>query len=358
VNATISLSGGLDSTTLAACAVSLRKVNLAKNNAELRSVSVDFLPLFADQETALASEFARALNLPCDLLHLGEYLPYQGWSDLPLPEPLADPYALLPLLQSRHMAERSRVMFSGMGCDELLRLQAYPYLKYLTTTGRPLAAASAVFRYMLAEKKLPPLGAGIRTGLLALAGKKRNDFFYPPWIKPEFARRLQLEERWREFSAIANSPHPYNPRGYLDMNDLSVGSILENSDATWTGCNAELRIPFLDRRLVRFVLRLPPIPWAMDKYLIRRSQTGILPDAIRLRPKTPVLHDVLLHQIAAKKWSPLQLDMSPGILETVVDWPLLMNVLSRSIDESLYLHLRPFSLLYWLKSVEKHHSIQ
>jgi asparagine synthase (glutamine-hydrolysing) len=245
-----------------------------------------------------------------------------------------------------------------MGCDELLRLQAFPYLKYLASNGKTLAAANAVFRYVLAERKLPPLGAGIRTALFSLAGKKRNDCFYPPWIRPEFARRLQLKERWHQLTAAPVSAHGYNPRGYLAMNDLSVGSILENSDATWTGCNCELRVPFLDRRLARFLLRLPPIPWAMDKYLIRRSQIGVLPDSIRLRPKSPVLHDVLLRQIEAKKWNPVDLSVSPGPLENVVNWPLLMKLLPRSINESLYLHLRPFSLLHWLKSVEKHHSIQ
>ena len=63
----------------------------------------------------------------------------------------------------------------------------------------------------------------------------------------------------------------------------------ETEDAAWTGVPVESRAPLLDLRMLRFLLRVPPVPWCMEKELLREAMRGILPEEIRSRPKTPLL---------------------------------------------------------------------
>jgi len=352
VDTTIFLSGGLDSTTVATVMVALRGAGGRSPQPELRAYSVDFQPLFDDQESAIASRFAAKLGIPCQVSHVGDVLPFDGWREFPamLPEPPLDAYAVLALSHPRKAAAASRVVFSGTGSDEVLRHQAIPYLRFLAKQGRPLAAVSAVARYVFSQGKLPPLGAGIRSGFRNLFfGKPPMFHFYPPWLAPDFERRLHMQERWRAIDTPPPQSHPFNSRAYNLVNDLSVSSVLEPADSTWTACPVEFRYPFLDRRLARFLLRIPPVPWAMEKFLLRRSQIGILPDEIRLRRKTPVLHDVLVLHARSGKWNPSHIGTPPALVRDIVDWPKLISILQEMPDISLYLHLRPVELMHWLE---------
>ena len=352
VDTTIFLSGGLDSTTVAAVAVALRGAAGPSAKSELRAYSADFQPLFDDQESAIASRFAARLGIPCQVSHLGDELPFGGWDEFPamIPEPPVDPYAVLALEHPRTAAATSRVVLSGTGSDEVLRHQAMPYLRFLVREGKPAAAVSAVARYIFSQGKLPPLGAGIRSGFRNLFfGKPPSFHFYPPWFAPDFERRLNMQDRWRAIEAPPPQSHPFNSRAYNLVNDLSVSSVLEPVDSTWTACPVEFRYPFLDRRLARFLLRIPPVPWAMEKFLLRRSQIGILPDEIRKRRKTPVLHDVLELHARSGKWNRSHIGTPAPILRELVDWPKLMNSIQQVPNVSLYVHVRPIALNRWLE---------
>ncbi len=358
VDTAIMLSGGLDSTTIAAVAVAIRERTACTAKPAFSAYSVDFLPLFDDQETAIAARFAAKLGIPCHIEHLGDVRPFEGWDEFPvlLPEPLLDPYAVLVLAHPRKISLTSRVGITGMGCDELLRLQAMPYLRFLVREGRPLSAMKAVAQYIVSQRRIPPLGAGIRSGFRNLFGKTPTSFFYPPWFAPDFERRLNTKERWRAIDSPPPRSHPFNPRAYNNMNDLAVGSVFEAVDATWTACHLEIRAPFMDRRLARFLLRIPPLPWAMEKFLVRRSQIGILPDEIRLRPKTPVLQDALLLHTSSGNFNPKPVRNLPPLMQSLVHSQSLIENLQQTKDQSLYLHLRPVALARWLENVDKYGS--
>ena len=358
VDTTIMLSGGLDSTTIAAVAVAIRERTACTAQPAFDAYSVDFLPLFDDQETAIAARFAAKLGIPCQIEHLGDVRPFEGWDEFPvlLPEPPLDPYAVLVLAHPRKISLTSRVGITGMGCDELLRLQAMPYLRFLVREGRPLSAIRAVAHYMFSQGRIPPLGAGIRSGFRNLFGRTPTSHFYPPWFAPDFERRLNTKERWRAIDSPPPQSHPFNPRAYNHMNDLAVGSVFEAVDATWTACHLELRAPFMDRRLARFLLRIPPLPWGMEKFLVRRSQIGILPDEIRLRPKTPVLQDALLLHTSSGNFDPKPAGNLPPLVQSLVHSQSLINTLQQAKDQSLYLHLRPVALARWLENVDKYGS--
>ena len=58
-----------------------------------------------------------------------------------------------------------------------------------------------------------------------------------------------------------------------------------------SGFRVEHRHPLTDLRVVEFALRLPPVPWCVDKELFRTVMAGVLPPAVVRRPKAPLAGD-------------------------------------------------------------------
>lgn len=48
------------------------------------------------------------------------------------------------------------------------------------------------------------------------------------------------------------------------------------------------RHPFLDLRVLHFMLSVPPVPWARRKLLMREAMRGRLPEPVLARDKTPL----------------------------------------------------------------------
>jgi len=358
-DASIFLSGGLDSTSIAAAITATRQRNGLNTRQELHALCVDFKPLFDDDESHFASQCANAFGIRLQVVHSGECLPFADWeqSFRDLPEPLMDPYSSLYLSYRKEIAKKTRVVFSGDGGDELLRLPAAPYLRFLRRTHGTFAAASTLAHWTLANRRLPSLGFGIRSGFFRALGRISPEMKYPPWLAPPFERDHDLPQRWREMCSPLPA-HPYTPKAYHAMNSGLFAEVQEMYDPTWTGVALETRNPFLDRRLVRFLLRIPAIPWAMNKHLIRFAQTGIIPEEIRLRPKTPVQQDPLVLHVAAGNWDPVAIPAPPERIHSLVNWPAAMRHLRDAKDTALYVHLRPVALSFWLKAIEKGMGIQ
>ena len=74
----------------------------------------------------------------------------------------------------------------------------------------------------------------------------------------------------------------------LDLTYAFWPELFEALDAGTMRIGAEARYPFLDLRLVRYVARLPGIPWGPEKSLMRVALRGMLPRDILRRPKAPV----------------------------------------------------------------------
>jgi asparagine synthase (glutamine-hydrolysing) len=360
IDTTILLSGGLDSTSIAATAVAIRKKASTGLDLKLHAYSIDSQPLYQDQETHLASKFAASLAIPCEVFHSGHVLPFNDVDGrgTALAEPSFDPYAQFYNFYFRQVCKNSRVVFSGGGGDEVLRLQALAYLRYLRKKLGLAAVLGTLLRYTIKQRELPPIGTGMLAGMQASLGKKFYSPQFPPWFTAEFSRLIDLPSRWQAINAPAAVVHPSNPVAYSAVNDGSIAEVLETYDASWTNCALEVRSPFMDRRLTRFLLRVPAIPWAMNKQLLRAAQFGVLPDEIRLRKKCPLQGDDLLLQIAAGNWNPVPDDRPADPIRSLVDWPRLRQDLHRTPDISLHLHLRPVALALWLKGIENSNVIQ
>jgi asparagine synthase (glutamine-hydrolysing) len=73
--------------------------------------------------------------------------------------------------------------------------------------------------------------------------------------------------------------------------------MFRSHDAELTQSPLEVRYPFMDLRLLRFLLIVPPIPWCRAKYLLRIAMKGNLPDAVLRRPKEGMPTEVLMERI-------------------------------------------------------------
>jgi len=78
---------------------------------------------------------------------------------------------------------------------------------------------------------------------------------------------------------------------YIEAHTLMSGYLLSSQGDRMAMANSiEGRFPFLDHRLIEFANRLPPrykIRALTEKYLLKKSVQGLLPENIRLRTKQP-----------------------------------------------------------------------
>lgn len=237
--------------------------------------------------------------------------------------------------------------------------RAWPYLVYLFKRGRVDKMAAAFGGYALRHGKLPPLRAGIRTRLRRWMGRKEEELGYPEWLEPGFERDLHLRDRWRELQEPAKTVHPLHPDGYAALTGAFWPNVFESEDAGWTGVPVEARAPLLDQRLLRFLLRVPPVPWCMNKELLRTAMHGLLPEEVRVRKKTPLQGDPLLLHAEKNGWKAvLSSDRACERLSNFVNCRMLSATSRPALGLSLWVDLRPIALDYWLKSVENRQRIK
>jgi asparagine synthase (glutamine-hydrolysing) len=163
---------------------------------------------------------------------------------------------------------------------------------------------------------------------------------------------MGLRDRLAELRRGLGHTHPFHREGYATLSQGYWASVLEDEDAGRTGVPLERRAPLLDRRLVEFLLRVPPLPWCMEKELLREAMREVLPEVVRTRRKRPLRKDPFAVQAERLKWSPLPLTARHPVLEEFVDWKKLEATLSSLPGSQLLDDLRPVSLNCWVKGVE------
>jgi asparagine synthase (glutamine-hydrolysing) len=346
------LSGGLDSTSVAAVATKVAKRSGASEL--MRAYTIDCRPLFRDEEGILATSVARHLGIEIQTLPAVSCLPYQHWEDSGprTPEPIHDPFLALHHLQYQLVAPQARVVFTGYGGDDLLTGQAWPYFVYLLRRWRLGAISKAFGGYMIKHKRIPPLRGGFRTMLRRWMGRTDSSAEFPTWLEPRFVEQYQLRGRWLELQQMRKPAHPLHPIGYAGLSSESVSTMYDSEDAAWTTVPVEWRAPLLDVRLLRFLLRVPPVPWCMEKHLGREAMRGMLPEEIRSRVKTPLPVDLLDCFIASDKWRPFPLAEPPSEVRTYVDWEKVCATLAQVRGSALWTVLRPVSLGYWITNLD------
>jgi asparagine synthase (glutamine-hydrolysing) len=285
------LSGGLDSSSVAATARELSAKSPAP--VDLRAFTVTYESLFADRDGEHARKAAEFLGMPVRCLPMDGLQLFERWDDPQLnwPEPVDDPFFAGLFDQFRAISADCRVVFSGEGIDNLMHFEMWPYVQDLHRNREWRRLFAEVPRYLWL-RPFPWKGIRHRVGKL-FAGDRAPAV--PRWIAPDFARRVGIEARWREHSTLRPVPgHPNKPEAHASLSLPHWSRLFELTDSGWTHCPVEVRYPFLDLRIVNYVLALPPFPWAFEKRLLREAMAGRLPESVRLRPKTPLARDPLV----------------------------------------------------------------
>ena len=350
------LSGGLDSATVSAFAVDA--ASHQGRMQDLKAFTASWRPLLKDAEPDFADVTARYLGLAQEILQEERIVPDEQASRLTTPEPTAELFLGAASRVCRAVSSHSRVVLSGDGGDDVLAGQAWPYLGYLAKRGAWGEIIGRCGSYLLSHGRIPPLRGGFRTRLRGWLRYNEPSQQSPSWLNPDLQKRIGGDASLPIQADPGIPIHPVHPSAYRSLHSGYWSSVLEEEDAALTGVPLETRAPFLDLRLLRFLLRLSPIPWCMHKELTRKAMKSHLPATILKRKKAPLPDDPLeLCQI--RHFWKLQIPTEPPQgFHAFVNWQSWIATLENSKDSISRRNLYPLSLLYWLKDIENQGGIQ
>ncbi len=286
------LSGGIDSTAIAALAI--------RHNPRLITFTTGFeREGFSelDAEAIGARHIAKVVSAEEFVAALPEIVWY-------LDEPVADP-ALVPLFfVAREARKHVKVVLSGEGADELfggytiyrepLSLKPFDYLP------RPLRRSMG--------KVSKPLPEGMRGKSLLHRGSLTLEERYYGNARSFSDAQLQdvlpgFRPQWTHTdvtAAVYAGSAGWDPVARMQHIDLFTwlrGDILVKADKMTMANSLELRVPFLDPEVFAVAARLPlqaKITRTTTKYALRRALEPIVPAHVLHRPKlgfpVPIRH--------------------------------------------------------------------
>ena len=338
------MSGGLDSTALAATA---RQILVERSSSfDLRAYTVVFDRLIPDDERHYAGLVADALGIPIHFLVGDGYGLYERWEqpELRTPEPVHNPSGLaLSFDEFVQVSAHSRVVFYGEGPDNAMYYEWPAYVLYLLKTFRWGRLLRDLYWHARFHRNVPFVG-GLGNRLRRERTGKSAEAPHPSWIRPEMLN-LATGKAPDKGKRKAH-PHPFS---YGWLTGPLWDALFEGYDAGTTLLPVEVRHPFMDVRVIRYLLALPRIPWCRDKYLMSRAFQGALPKAVLQRRKTPLQGDPVWEHFKATglpQWIP-----EPALFQYVdpeaVNALLKITIPGKDIN-ALWESLRPVSLNFFL----------
>ena len=293
----ISMSGGLDSTSLAAIA--------REQGKDVHAFAVVYDSLIPDEERHYSTLAANHLGIPITHLSADRYDLFDG--DMDQPEPF-----LISALGGqfkellRLCANVSPIMLTGYDGDAFMNVP------------QPSRLRARIKRMLRKE--------AINTEGLPYS-----------WLEESFAKRTNLIERWKR--PAVNPASPANPMWT---------ALFEGYDQSSTKLNLEVRHPFMDVRLVEFLSSIPARPWRVNKHILRAAMKDKLPAVVLDRRKTPLGGDPALQLVRRGSVRCLaSFEVSPQ-LRAFVNLNRRRSVADEETSDGLWANLRIFALNYWL----------
>jgi len=343
----VSMSGGLDSSAIAAFA----KASLSNRyeTFDLRACAIVYDRLIPDEERHYAGIAANSLGIPIQYLAADDYAPYERWDEVSAnqPDPYQYPFLALSADLLKRMAAGSRVALTGWDGDTVLSEPPKAYFASLLKQRRFGRLLSGMGWYALSQRQLPPVG--FRTWLKRRLNKYPVASSYPTWLNPSFARRMNLAERWRQINDAPLPEDTIRPYAFKVFSSPYWANLFERYDVGLTAEPLEVRHPFADIRLVSYLLAIPPVPWCVKKELLKKAMSGILPESILRRPKSPLAADPVVETLRGRNAQWLTRFGPSPELAKYVDRDAIPSVDGENDSDKLWVNIRPFSLNCWLR---------
>lgn len=288
----VAMSGGLDSTSVAAVARDL--LIRGGRSFKLNAHAVVYDHLIPDQERYYSGLAAKHLGIPIHYLAADNYQLYERWQEdsTTTPEPSDVSQAAMVADANLKVASLGRVALTGWDGDALLSESLRPRFKSMVRNGQISALARGLLGYASVESKLTRSGWQNWMRRLGPRLRRRQPLAgYPSSLNPVFEAELKLKDRWLDRQAAGLPTHATRPYAYQVLDLIERYAFFESYDAGVTRVPVEYRHPLMDLRLVTYCLALPHQPWVVKKYVLREAMKGLLPESVRRRPKTPLQAD-------------------------------------------------------------------
>jgi asparagine synthase (glutamine-hydrolysing) len=345
-SAGLHLSGGLDSPTVA---ISARRVVDRRGSAfDLRAFTFVHEKLIPHEEKYYAGLVAKALGIHIRFLNGDNCRLFDVWEDPRFrpPEPIHHVMGYRNSDPTQEIAAFSRSGLAGFGGDPALACLLSAHFSRLFKTGQYVRMCTDAASYLMAEGRLSRLY--LRTRFGRWFGRREKEEL-PPWLNPEFVKRLGLRDRWETDVNESFPNRSARPEAYELVAARYWTGLIESEDASLSRLPLEVGYPFFDLRVLKFLLALPALPWSSDKEILRRAARGILPEAVRLRKKSPLLADPItaLLQRPESVW----VDRFGAVpeLNEYVQRDRIPKVFQTKDAFVALVHLRPLSLNFWLQ---------
>ena len=289
------LSGGVDSSLIVAI-----MTKLTQRPVKTFTVGYEDAPDVSELEyarlaaTHIGAEHHEFVLQPAKFVNHVEELVWH------MDEPVGE-FATIPLmLLSRLAKQHVTVMLSGEGADEIF-------------------AGYSIYRYMALVDRYRSLPQWLRDGvgnpLLRAVLGRRKEGKYAAWpeqrleeryrgngvcftdtmraklLNPEFTRSLEdghLQKTIDGYYARVQGKDPVSRMLYVDTKTWLPEDLLVKADKMTMAAAVELRVPFLDHRLVELAASFPThmkIRGRVSKYIMKKYAETLLPRAIVHRPK-------------------------------------------------------------------------
>lgn len=246
-SAIVFLSGGLDSTLLAALA---REVHPETRVIAATSV---YRTRIADVEEPFADEAASSIGIPIRKFVLDDYDPLDAlapdiWT--------ADPGAMLTSRMTRDIyreaAQDAPVALHGHPADAVLTIDLARWLDSLPRAKR----IRELVRYTIARRRPPYF----------YVRPRRAASHHPPpdWLRAELPPSRAISD---------------------PLESASWSNYFEWAHPQFTGAALDVVYPWADPRVIEAAFALEPVPWLVDKHASRELLRGRVSERIRTRPK-------------------------------------------------------------------------
>ncbi|MDP1837831.1 MAG: asparagine synthase-related protein [Reyranella sp.] len=335
----IALSGGLDSTALAASTL-----DVTADASRIVAECEHYEEAMHIREDYFASLAARRLGIDLRIRVVDELVYDPQWRarDIRSAEPsisILNAYNIRQIDGDR--ARAAPVWLEGEGPDNALTLERNSYLGWLFGRRSWGRLAGALLQYARVKGI-----AGWTQTLRRHAGPqpeaKRPDT-PPPWLNRDFAERLKLAERLATLGEGGDTSHPWRPLAIASFTSPFWQNDLDDMNFREQLAPIVRRHPYLDLRVTDFMLSVPPVPWGWKKHLMREAMRDRLPAEVLGREKTPL---ACYPDVASMRKHGLPEPSRGSRFERYVDRQQLPTV--QASETEIYFAMAAYSLDHWL----------